>query len=153
MFHSLIVCIRFLHRLRMETNDKIVLISNYTQTLDIFERMCRSKKFVSFHGVAPLGDTYISMLDMAISVWTEPWVSNSVKNLSTSSTTQRARSSYSCLVAKLVDAVSISSAQTDLSCSTPVSVVFPFQPRHKYSSRTIRLEPSCGPTGACSRLA
>ncbi|KAI0306483.1 DNA repair protein, SNF2 family [Multifurca ochricompacta] len=36
---------RFLHRIRTETNDKIVLISNYTQTLDIFEKLLRSKKF------------------------------------------------------------------------------------------------------------
>ena len=35
---------RFLHRLHTETNDKIVLISNYTQTLDIFEKMLRAKK-------------------------------------------------------------------------------------------------------------
>ncbi|TFY72686.1 hypothetical protein EVG20_g352 [Dentipellis fragilis] len=39
---------RFLHRIRTETNDKIVLISNYTQTLDIFERMLRSKKYGYF---------------------------------------------------------------------------------------------------------
>lgn len=37
---------RFLHRIRTETTDKIVLISNYTQTLDLFEKMCRSKKCV-----------------------------------------------------------------------------------------------------------
>lgn len=36
--------VRFLHRINAETNDKIVLISNYTQTLDIFEKLCRSKK-------------------------------------------------------------------------------------------------------------
>lgn len=35
---------RFLHRIHTETNDKIVLISNYTQTLDIFEKLLRSKK-------------------------------------------------------------------------------------------------------------
>lgn len=35
---------RFLYRIRTETNDKIVLISNYTQTLDLFEKMLRSKK-------------------------------------------------------------------------------------------------------------
>jgi DNA repair and recombination RAD54-like protein len=35
---------RFLHRIHSETNDKIVLISNYTQTLDIFEKLLRSKK-------------------------------------------------------------------------------------------------------------
>jgi DNA repair and recombination RAD54-like protein len=35
---------RFLHRIHTETNDKIVLISNYTQTLDLFEKLLRSKK-------------------------------------------------------------------------------------------------------------
>jgi len=35
---------RMLARIRAETNDKIVLISNYTQTLDLFERMCRVRK-------------------------------------------------------------------------------------------------------------
>ena len=39
---------RFLHRIRTETNDKIVLISNYTQTLDLFEKLCRTKKWVFF---------------------------------------------------------------------------------------------------------
>jgi len=35
---------RMLGRIRAETNDKIVLISNYTQTLDLFEKMCRARK-------------------------------------------------------------------------------------------------------------
>ena len=35
---------RFLHHLRTHTKDKIVLISNYTQTLDLFEKLCRSKR-------------------------------------------------------------------------------------------------------------
>ena len=35
---------RMLARIRSETNDKIVLISNYTQTLDLFERMCRARR-------------------------------------------------------------------------------------------------------------
>lgn len=39
---------RMLHRIRAETDDKIVLISNYTQTLDIFERMCRARKYGCF---------------------------------------------------------------------------------------------------------
>ncbi|KAH8107002.1 DNA repair protein SNF2 family [Cristinia sonorae] len=39
---------RFLARMRAETNDKIVLISNYTQTLDIFEKLLRSKKYGYF---------------------------------------------------------------------------------------------------------
>jgi len=36
---------RMLGRIRAETNDKIVLISNYTQTLDLFEKMCRVRKY------------------------------------------------------------------------------------------------------------
>ncbi|KAI0302132.1 SNF2 family domain-containing protein [Russula brevipes] len=43
-----IVLERFLHRIRTETSDKIVLISNYTQTLDIFEKLLRSKKYDYF---------------------------------------------------------------------------------------------------------
>ncbi|KIJ16756.1 hypothetical protein PAXINDRAFT_175980 [Paxillus involutus ATCC 200175] len=39
---------RFLHQLRSTTSDKIVLISNYTQTLDLFEKLCRSKKYGFF---------------------------------------------------------------------------------------------------------
>lgn len=38
---------RFLHKMRTETDDKIVLISNYTQTLDLIEKMCRLKKYGS----------------------------------------------------------------------------------------------------------
>lgn len=36
---------RFLHQIHTETDDKIVLISNYTQTLDLIEKMCRYKKY------------------------------------------------------------------------------------------------------------
>lgn len=36
---------RFLHTIRTETGDKIVVISNYTRTLDLIERMCRYKRF------------------------------------------------------------------------------------------------------------
>ena len=35
---------RMLARIRSETQDKIVLISNYTQTLDLFDKMCRARK-------------------------------------------------------------------------------------------------------------
>lgn len=38
---------RFLHKIHTETNDKIVVISNYTRTLDLIERMCRYKRFGS----------------------------------------------------------------------------------------------------------
>ncbi|KAF8490707.1 SNF2 family domain-containing protein [Hysterangium stoloniferum] len=39
---------RVLHSIKTETKDKIVLISNYTQTLDLFERMLRSEKYGYF---------------------------------------------------------------------------------------------------------
>ncbi|PWN37821.1 uncharacterized protein FA14DRAFT_118818 [Meira miltonrushii] len=39
---------RFLQTIRRTTKDKVVLISNYTQTLDIFERMCRQNSWKSF---------------------------------------------------------------------------------------------------------
>jgi DNA repair and recombination RAD54-like protein len=42
------VLARMLHRIRSETDDKIVLISNYTQTLDIFEQMCRKRGYGCF---------------------------------------------------------------------------------------------------------
>ncbi|EMD38006.1 DNA repair protein SNF2 family [Gelatoporia subvermispora B] len=43
-----VVLERFLHRIRTETNDKIVLISNYTQTLDLFEKLLRTKGYGYF---------------------------------------------------------------------------------------------------------
>ncbi|MCJ1392410.1 DNA-dependent ATPase protein rad54 [Xylographa bjoerkii] len=36
---------RMLARIRQDTNDKIVLISNYTQTLDIFDKLCRARNY------------------------------------------------------------------------------------------------------------
>ncbi|KAK0648771.1 DNA repair protein rhp54 [Cercophora newfieldiana] len=38
---------RMLARIRSDTNDKIVLISNYTQTLDLFEKLCRHRGYGS----------------------------------------------------------------------------------------------------------
>ncbi|KAF9013902.1 DNA repair protein, SNF2 family [Cyathus striatus] len=40
-----VVLERFLHHIHTQTDDKIVLISNYTQTLDLFAKLCRSKKY------------------------------------------------------------------------------------------------------------
>ncbi|PRT55460.1 DNA repair protein rhp54 [Wickerhamiella sorbophila] len=36
---------RMLARIRADTNDKIVIISNYTQTLDLVEKVCRLRKY------------------------------------------------------------------------------------------------------------
>lgn len=36
---------RMLSRIHHDTNDKIVLISNYTSTLDLFESLCRSRQY------------------------------------------------------------------------------------------------------------
>ncbi|KAG7737204.1 hypothetical protein KL932_004164 [Ogataea haglerorum] len=36
---------RFLFKIRKETDDKIVLISNFTQTLDLIEKLCRHHRF------------------------------------------------------------------------------------------------------------
>ena len=33
--------------MRQETNDKIVLISNYTSTLDVFEKLLRAKRYAA----------------------------------------------------------------------------------------------------------
>ncbi|KAF1810800.1 DNA repair protein, SNF2 family [Eremomyces bilateralis CBS 781.70] len=45
---KMVVLDRMLARIRQDTNDKIVLISNYSKTLDIFERLCRSRGYGSF---------------------------------------------------------------------------------------------------------
>ncbi|RIB22309.1 DNA repair protein, SNF2 family [Gigaspora rosea] len=47
---------RMLSKIKNETNDKIVLISNYTQTLDMFEQLCRNKKygFLRLDGTMPI---------------------------------------------------------------------------------------------------
>ena len=42
---KMLVLERMLDRIRRETNDKIVLISNFTQTLDLFENLCRSRNY------------------------------------------------------------------------------------------------------------
>lgn len=44
---KMMVLDRMLARIRQDTNDKIVLISNYTSTLDLFERLCRSRQYGS----------------------------------------------------------------------------------------------------------
>lgn len=45
---KMMVLQRFLETIRATSNDKIVLISNYTQTLDVFERMCRANRWGMF---------------------------------------------------------------------------------------------------------
>ncbi|KAL1916986.1 uncharacterized protein VTP21DRAFT_5183 [Calcarisporiella thermophila] len=42
---KMLVLERMLEKINEETNDKVVLISNYTQTLDLFEKLCRQRKY------------------------------------------------------------------------------------------------------------
>ncbi|OCL07331.1 hypothetical protein AOQ84DRAFT_409184 [Glonium stellatum] len=42
---KMLVLDRMLARIRADTNDKIVLISNYTQTLDLFATLCRARNY------------------------------------------------------------------------------------------------------------
>lgn len=37
---------RFLAKMKRETTDKIVLVSNFTSTLDVFEKLCNDRKCV-----------------------------------------------------------------------------------------------------------
>jgi DNA repair and recombination RAD54-like protein len=59
-----------LEHIRNHTTDKIVLISNATQTLDLMEKLCRNKKWVNtaclldLHADGPSGTV--------ASDWTEP---------------------------------------------------------------------------------
>jgi len=41
----MVVLERFLAKMHTETDDKIVLISNFTQTLDVFEKLCRDRRY------------------------------------------------------------------------------------------------------------
>jgi len=36
---------KLLESIHTQTNEKVVLISNYTQTLDIYEEMCKIKNY------------------------------------------------------------------------------------------------------------
>lgn len=42
---KLMVLERMLDRIHRDTNDKIVVISNFTQTLDVIEQLCRTKRY------------------------------------------------------------------------------------------------------------
>ena len=37
-------CCRFLDKMHKETDDKMVLISNFTEVLDVFEKLLRKKR-------------------------------------------------------------------------------------------------------------
>lgn len=40
-----LILARMLHSIHTDTNDKIVIISNYTSTLDLIEKMCRQRRY------------------------------------------------------------------------------------------------------------
>lgn len=44
---KLLLLEKMLREIKQTTDDKVVLISNYTQTLDLFERMCRQRNWGS----------------------------------------------------------------------------------------------------------
>jgi len=50
-----IVLVKLLHEIHTQTNEKVVLISNYTQTLDIYEEMCKiyNYTFIRLDGKTP----------------------------------------------------------------------------------------------------
>jgi len=50
-----IVLLKLLESIHTQTNEKVVLISNYTQTLDIYEEMCKIKNytFIRLDGKTP----------------------------------------------------------------------------------------------------
>lgn len=92
---------RMLDFIKTRTNDKIVLISNYTQTLDLMERLCRAKQYVLFYLQSFRFPHLVP--DMVSSVWMAQWGSPSDRNSSTTSMIQRAKNSSSCSVVRPAD--------------------------------------------------
>ena len=67
-----------LARIRQDTNDKIVLISNYTQTLDIFERLCRYRSYGclrldgTMNGLNLIGANRLVLFDLGKLIQSQP---------------------------------------------------------------------------------
>ncbi len=49
---------RMLAVLRTETNDRIVIVSNYTQTLDLFSNLCRERQVCLLATWVPFADLF-----------------------------------------------------------------------------------------------
>lgn len=41
------------------TSDKVVLVSNYTQTLDLFEKLCRTRRWDKFRSYGFSSDIFL----------------------------------------------------------------------------------------------
>lgn len=97
---------RFLHKIKTETSDKIVLISNFTQTLDVMEKMCRERRWGNLRLD---GTMQITKRQKLVDRFNDP----------------EGRSSSSFSVVRPAAAGSTSSALTASSCSTPIGIPRP----------------------------
>ncbi len=55
---------RMLAVLRTETNDRIVIVSNYTQTLDLFSNLCRERQVCHMDLVRMLPGLFLECMGM-----------------------------------------------------------------------------------------
>ena len=64
---------RMLANLRQETNDRIVIVSNYTQTLDLFSTLCRERQVNGHPAAAFLANIMLLELRTRSRPWASPF--------------------------------------------------------------------------------